>query len=116
MVESPLYGIDTEFHRERTYYPRLALLQISWPSGIALVDPLAVDVAPLRAILDDVPDILAPAVLERLRPLGYTGGVTILRARLRELRVGRRSPEAFLTLRFAPGEAKTHSPIRPMRI
>lgn len=52
MVESPLYGIDTEFHRERTYYPRLALLQISWPSGIALVDPLAVDVAPLRAILE----------------------------------------------------------------
>ncbi len=60
---------------------------------------------PLRAILDDVPDILAPAVLERLRPLGYTGGVTILRARLRELRVGRKSPEAFLTLQFAPGEA-----------
>jgi transposase len=60
---------------------------------------------PLRAILDDIPDILAPAVLERLRPLGYTGGVTILRARLRELRVGRKSPEAFLTLQFAPGEA-----------
>jgi transposase len=60
---------------------------------------------PLREILDDVPDILAPAVLERLRPLGYTGGVTILRARLRELRVGRRSREAFLTLQFAPGEA-----------
>src|SRR5271166_5194730 len=49
--------------------------------------------AQLRAILDDVPDILAPAVLERLRPLGYTGGVTILRARLRQLRGGRRSPE-----------------------
>src|SRR5208283_4561882 len=46
-------------------------------------------VVPLRAILDDVPDILAPAVLERLRPLGYTGGVTILRARLRQLRGGR---------------------------
>jgi len=60
---------------------------------------------PLRAILDDVPDIFAPAVLERLRPLGYTGGVTILRARLREMRVGRKSPEAFLTLQFAPGEA-----------
>jgi hypothetical protein len=44
---------------------------------------------PLRAILDDVPDILAPAVLERLRPLGYAGGVTILRARLRQLRAGR---------------------------
>ena len=59
----------------------------------------------VRAILDDVPDILAPAVLERLRPLGYTGGVTILRDRLRQLRRGRKSPEAFLTLEFAPGEA-----------
>jgi transposase len=59
----------------------------------------------VRAILDDVPDILAPAVLERLRPLGYTGGVTILRARLRQLRGSRKSPEAFLTLHFAPGEA-----------
>jgi transposase len=60
----------------------------------------------LRAILDDVPDILAPAVLERLRPLGYAGGVTILRARLRQMRAGRsKSPEAFLTLAFAPGEA-----------
>lgn len=25
------YGLDTEFHRERTYHARLALLQLSWP-------------------------------------------------------------------------------------
>jgi transposase len=55
-------------------------------------------------LLDDTPEMLAPAVLERLRPLGYTGGVTILRARLRRLRQqGRR--EAFLTLHFEPGAA-----------
>lgn len=48
----PLYGIDTEFHRERTYWPQLALVQIGWPDGIALVDPTAVDVAPLREILE----------------------------------------------------------------
>src|SRR5262245_29852819 len=54
----------------------------------------------IRAALDDVPDILAPAVLERLRPLGYTGGVTIVRDRLRRLRPrGQRA--AFLTLDFA---------------
>ncbi len=46
-----LYGFDTEFHRERTYYPRLALLQICWPGKIALVDPLAVDIAPFAKIL-----------------------------------------------------------------
>ena len=58
----------------------------------------------IRAVLDDTPEMLAPAVLERLRPLGYTGGVTILRDRLRRLRPrGQRA--AFLTLDFAPGEA-----------
>jgi len=58
----------------------------------------------IRAVLDDTPEMLAPAILERLRPLGYTGGVTILRDRLRRLRP-RGHREAFLTLDFAPGEA-----------
>jgi ribonuclease D len=46
-----VYGLDTEFHRERTYHARLALLQLSWPGGIAVVDPVAVDVAPLAKVL-----------------------------------------------------------------
>ena len=58
----------------------------------------------IRAVLDDTPEMFAPAVLERLRPLGYTGGVTILRDRLRRLRP-REPRTAFLTLDFAPGEA-----------
>jgi len=58
----------------------------------------------IRAVLEDVPEILAPAVLERLRPLGYTGGITILRDRLRQLRPRDRRA-AFLTLDFPPGEA-----------
>ncbi|HVF31978.1 MAG TPA: HRDC domain-containing protein [Acidimicrobiales bacterium] len=47
----PLYGIDTEFHRERTYWPQLALVQVGWPQGIALVDPTAVDIGPFAEIL-----------------------------------------------------------------
>jgi ribonuclease D len=50
MRESPVYCFDTEFHRERTYYARLALIQIAWPDGIAIVDPLACDPAPLAAL------------------------------------------------------------------
>jgi ribonuclease D len=50
LAEAPEYAIDTEFHREKSYYPHLALLQIAWPAGIALLDPLAVDVAPLASI------------------------------------------------------------------
>lgn len=45
------YAVDTEFHRERTYYPKLALVQIAWPGDLVLVDPLAVDMAPLAAVL-----------------------------------------------------------------
>ena len=50
--DEPAYAVDTEFHRERTYYPKLALLQIAWSGGLALIDPLAVDIAPLAEILD----------------------------------------------------------------
>ena len=46
-----VYGLDTEFHRERTYHARLALLQLAGPDTVAVVDPLAVDVAPLAEVL-----------------------------------------------------------------
>lgn len=51
LAEAPRYALDTEFHRERTYFPRLALIQLAWDGGLALIDPLAVDVAPLGALL-----------------------------------------------------------------
>ncbi len=44
------YAFDTEFHTERTYVPDLALIQIAWKDRVALVDPLAVDPAPLAAV------------------------------------------------------------------
>src|SRR5262245_36224065 len=49
--DQPRYALDTEFHGERSYWPRLALIQLAWPDGIALVDPLAVDPAPLASVL-----------------------------------------------------------------
>jgi ribonuclease D len=45
------YALDTEFHRERTYYAQLALLQIAAGGQITLIDPLAVDISPLRELL-----------------------------------------------------------------
>jgi ribonuclease D len=44
------YALDTEFHTERTYYPKLALIQLAWADKVALVDPLAVDPRPLARI------------------------------------------------------------------
>jgi ribonuclease D len=46
------FAIDTEFHRERTYFPHVALVQIADAHGVALVDTLAVDLAPFARILD----------------------------------------------------------------
>ena len=48
---TPAFALDTEFHRERTYVPVLALLQVASAEGVALVDPLAVDVSPLSELL-----------------------------------------------------------------
>ena len=39
------YAIDTEFHRERTYFPTLALVQIAWDDELLLVDPGAAGVS-----------------------------------------------------------------------
>jgi len=47
LAGEPVYGVDTEFHTERTYFPKLALIQLAWRDRIALVDPLAVDPHPL---------------------------------------------------------------------
>jgi len=46
------YAIDTEFHRERTYFPHVALVQIADAHGVVLVDALTVDLAPFARILD----------------------------------------------------------------
>lgn len=52
VAAEPSYALDTEFHRERTYYPHLALLQLSWPDGLVLVDPSEVDLASLARAFD----------------------------------------------------------------
>jgi ribonuclease D len=50
----PTVALDTEFIRERTYYPQLALVQLAVPDDILLVDPLVPGMdAALRPLLQD---------------------------------------------------------------
>lgn len=52
MESVPWVALDTEFMREKTYYPQLCLLQLATPDWAACVDPLAdLDLAPLYAQL-----------------------------------------------------------------
>ena len=45
-------ALDTEFHAERTYAPRLMVVQLAFDDGAAIVDPLALtDLRPLAAAL-----------------------------------------------------------------
>ena len=46
------FALDTEFHRERTYYPQVALVQVAWDETTVLIDPLEIDLAPLARVLD----------------------------------------------------------------
>ena len=46
------YALDTEFHREKSYYPKLALVQINYGTGVALVDPTAISLSPLQELFN----------------------------------------------------------------
>jgi ribonuclease D len=73
--EAPYYGIDTEFHTERTYYPQLALIQMAWADRIALVDPLAVDPRPLARVFSGPGIVVAHAADQDIDVLETACGV-----------------------------------------
>jgi transposase len=57
----------------------------------------------IRQELERVPSLNAPSLLERLRPRGYTGGITVLRDRMRALRP-RPHIEVFSHFEVPPGQ------------
>jgi ribonuclease D len=58
-------ALDTEFVRERTYYPRLCLIQVAAADRLVLIDPLAI--ADARALLAPLSDPQRPKLLHAAR-------------------------------------------------
>ncbi|MGH9150479.1 MAG: ribonuclease D, partial [Acidimicrobiales bacterium] len=95
LAAAPVYALDTEFHRERTYWPQLGLVQLAGPAGAALVDPQAVD-------------------LTRLADLFEAGGAAVAHAASQDLEVLEQAcgalPGALFDTQLAAGFAGFSSP------
>lgn len=54
-ADTEFVTVDTEFMRERTYWPKLCLVQLGGPEEVVAVDPLAkgIDLAPLFELLQN---------------------------------------------------------------
>jgi ribonuclease D len=129
LVEADRYALDTEFHRERTYWPALALLQISWESApgekceVALVDPLAVDVMGLERVLAGPGTMVAHAADQDLEILErFCGRVPsrLLDTQLAAGFAGHSSPSlgsltyAYLGMELTKGDRLTDWRLRPL--
>jgi ribonuclease D len=129
LLEVDRYALDTEFLRERTYWPDLALIQVAWPAAgadddaVALIDPTTVDVSRLGRLLagpgvlvahaaDQDLEVLAQACSERPTKLfdtqvaaGFLGQGSASLASL---------ASTFLHLRLPKADRLTDWSLRPL--
>ncbi|MET1001806.1 MAG: HRDC domain-containing protein [Acidimicrobiia bacterium] len=124
LADEPRYALDTEFHGERSYWPRLALVQIAWPGGLALFDPLAVDPAPFGAVLAGPGCMVAHAAEQDLAILERLCGETptvLFDTQVAAGFVGLGTPslaalvERLLDVRLGKGDRLTDWTRRPLR-
>lgn len=130
-AESGMYALDTEFHREKTYYPQLALLQLGWHDsrggGRALIDPLVIDQQVLASTLRELLESPAVALihaasqdLEILENLTGTRPREIIDTQLAAGFVGYSTPslstltQSLLGVSLAKGERLTDWLARPL--
>ncbi len=128
LLSADRYALDTEFHRERSYWPCLALLQISWADlggrpEVALVDPMAVDVRGLCAVLAGAGTMVAHAAdqdLEILERVCGQGPNRLFDTQLAAGFAGHTSPslgsltQAYLGRELAKGDRLTDWRVRPL--
>lgn len=78
-VTHPAYYLDTEFHRERTYFPRIALVQIAVGDRLAIIDPLSVDISLLTPLLTSSSLAVLHAAQQDLDVLSHSCGAVPMR-------------------------------------
>jgi len=117
------FALDTEFHRERTYYPKLALIQIAWDDDLVIIDPLRVDVAPLARALTSAGTVVMHAAQQDLEVLHRACGTVpshIFDTQIAAGFVGLSTPslstliERFLGKRLPKGDRLTDWLQRPL--
>lgn len=74
LLQAERFALDTEFHREGTYHPEVALVQIATEDEIALVDPLAVDLARMSEVLASDTEVVMHAGRQDLEILHRAAG------------------------------------------
>ena len=128
-MEVPRYALDTEFHRERTYWPRLEVLQVAWhPAGggplkVALVDAQTVELAPLAKVLEGPGTMVAHAATQDLEVLWRACQTLPSRVFDTQVAAGfvghgsaslRSLAEAFLEVRLTKGDRLSDWSKRPL--
>jgi ribonuclease D len=120
-------ALDTEFVRERTYFPRLCLVQVALPGRVLLVDPLRIDDAGLlrrllqsgnaprivHAARQDI-EVLLPLTGEPLAPLLDTQVAASLLGFPAQVGYGELVRQV-LGVELVKGHARTDWAARPLR-
>jgi ribonuclease D len=121
---APSYALDTEFHGERTYWPRLALVQVAWLDEIALIDPFAVDARALCPLFAGPTTMVAHAADQDLTIIERLCGAppsSVFDTQVAAGFLGMGSPslavlvERTLGVRLAKGDRLTDWTARPLR-
>ncbi|MCU1430499.1 MAG: Ribonuclease [Actinomycetia bacterium] len=122
-TSEPAYALDTEFHGERTYWPRLALVQIAWPDDVALVDPFALDARALCDLIGSPATMVAHAADQDLAILDRLCGkapAALFDTQVAAGFLGMGSPslsvlvEKMLGTRLGKGDRLTDWTVRPL--
>jgi ribonuclease D len=123
LADQPAYALDTEFHREKTYFPKLALVQLAWRGDLVLVDPLAVDLSPFRSVLESASTAVIHAADQDLEVLSLACGAlptVLFDTQIAAGFVGMSTPslatlyERFLGVRVGKGDRLTDWLQRPL--